>query len=218
MKKGLSKLKHIMVLDGEGGAGLVSHTYIKVKGVPGEIIGCAASFLPPFPDESSPLCLILVKALPFTCHIDPTDDHGDEVVSNYVNLKGKAAFVTRGIVTFANKILRCERYGASCVIVGQNVSTWPYEMTDTTGESSTCTIPAVVISLEHAKRIEEYIRDTGDGDVEVEVGSRRVNQCLVCQDSYHAGEGITQMPCQHFFHKECILPWLKVLVHIHTPP
>jgi hypothetical protein len=33
--------------------------------------------------------------------------------------------------------------------------------------------------------------------------------CTVCQEHYGASETVTQLPCKHFFHKECITMWLK---------
>lgn len=33
--------------------------------------------------------------------------------------------------------------------------------------------------------------------------------CTVCQEQYAATETVTQLPCKHLFHKECITMWLK---------
>jgi len=32
--------------------------------------------------------------------------------------------------------------------------------------------------------------------------------CAVCMDKFKVGDGCTKMPCQHVFHKDCVLPWL----------
>jgi hypothetical protein len=33
--------------------------------------------------------------------------------------------------------------------------------------------------------------------------------CLVCQDHYQIGDEALKLPCQHLYHKESLLPWLK---------
>ena len=33
--------------------------------------------------------------------------------------------------------------------------------------------------------------------------------CNVCKDEYKEGEEVTKLPCNHSYHPECILPWLK---------
>jgi E3 ubiquitin-protein ligase RNF115/126 len=35
------------------------------------------------------------------------------------------------------------------------------------------------------------------------------NTCAVCKDEFECGQDCLSMPCQHYFHKECIIPWLK---------
>lgn len=32
--------------------------------------------------------------------------------------------------------------------------------------------------------------------------------CAVCQETFTAGGGATRFPCNHVFHRDCILPWL----------
>ncbi|KAI8068229.1 hypothetical protein BC940DRAFT_238260 [Gongronella butleri] len=34
--------------------------------------------------------------------------------------------------------------------------------------------------------------------------------CSVCKDEFNAAEIVTELPCQHIFHDDCIKPWLKV--------
>ena len=36
------------------------------------------------------------------------------------------------------------------------------------------------------------------------------NMCPVCKDEFKEGAEIMETPCKHWFHKECLLPWLKV--------
>ena len=35
------------------------------------------------------------------------------------------------------------------------------------------------------------------------------NSCAVCKDEFNIGEECLSMPCNHNFHKDCIIPWLK---------
>mmetsp|Transcript_16481 Transcript_16481/g.23039 ORF Transcript_16481/g.23039 Transcript_16481/m.23039 type:complete len:294 (+) Transcript_16481:240-1121(+) len=35
-------------------------------------------------------------------------------------------------------------------------------------------------------------------------------QCSVCQDDFKEGETVKQLPCEHYYHSDCILPWLKL--------
>jgi hypothetical protein len=35
------------------------------------------------------------------------------------------------------------------------------------------------------------------------------NSCAVCKDEFNLGEECLSMPCNHYFHENCILPWLK---------
>ncbi|PON91217.1 43kDa postsynaptic protein [Trema orientale] len=36
------------------------------------------------------------------------------------------------------------------------------------------------------------------------------NQCAVCKDKFETGEVVTELPCKHLYHKDCILPWLEI--------
>ena len=35
------------------------------------------------------------------------------------------------------------------------------------------------------------------------------NSCAVCKDEFNIGEECLSMPCNHNFHKDCIIPWLN---------
>ncbi|KAM0901008.1 hypothetical protein ACQ4PT_020266 [Festuca glaucescens] len=35
-------------------------------------------------------------------------------------------------------------------------------------------------------------------------------QCAVCMDDFQLGAAAKQLPCNHVFHKDCILPWLEL--------
>jgi hypothetical protein len=34
-------------------------------------------------------------------------------------------------------------------------------------------------------------------------------QCTVCHDAFEEGKDVVELPCQHCFHEECVLPWLR---------
>ena len=42
------------------------------------------------------------------------------------------------------------------------------------------------------------------------VDSDADEKCAVCLSEYASGELLKRLRCKHFFHSECIDPWLKV--------
>ncbi|KAG8545213.1 hypothetical protein GDO81_021211 [Engystomops pustulosus] len=37
-------------------------------------------------------------------------------------------------------------------------------------------------------------------------------ECPVCKDDYTVSEQVRQLPCNHFFHGDCIVPWLEMVI------
>ncbi|XP_070778114.1 E3 ubiquitin-protein ligase RNF115 [Enoplosus armatus] len=35
-------------------------------------------------------------------------------------------------------------------------------------------------------------------------------ECPVCREEYSLGESVKKLPCLHYFHRECIVPWLEL--------
>jgi hypothetical protein len=198
--KGLERLTHITIGDI---AGVVSHSFIKVGGLFGEVILRCASFCPSPPDEEHPLHAAIIQTDPFTAHTD-TLVNGDA-------LRGQIAFVTRGVSNFASKIITCWKHGAVCVLIMNNTDVWPYDMTDSANEVMTagCNIPAVMISKENGDKLLEFLNGKCS-EVKVQIASRKEKKCIICHDEFSKGDKACQMPCQHLFHADCLNSWLKI--------
>ncbi|MCL7036664.1 hypothetical protein MKW94_002020 [Papaver nudicaule] len=38
----------------------------------------------------------------------------------------------------------------------------------------------------------------------------KINVCAVCMDEFIVEEKVTFLPCLHYFHGNCVLPWLNI--------
>lgn len=43
---------------------------------------------------------------------------------------------------------------------------------------------------------------------EVRVGGRE-RECVICKEEMRGGRDVCELPCQHLFHRMCLLPWLR---------
>ncbi|XP_065575196.1 E3 ubiquitin-protein ligase RNF126-like [Artemia franciscana] len=39
---------------------------------------------------------------------------------------------------------------------------------------------------------------------------KKSSECSVCLDDYKLQESVKKLPCSHLFHKDCIIPWLRL--------
>ena len=56
---------------------------------------------------------------------------------------------------------------------------------------------------------EENIQKIPHVEVSPEEVSKSV-QCSVCMEDFKCRELVRKLPCQHLYHTECIVPWLKM--------
>ncbi|XP_075877296.1 E3 ubiquitin-protein ligase RNF126-B-like isoform X1 [Nelusetta ayraudi] len=55
-------------------------------------------------------------------------------------------------------------------------------------------------------------RETIDNLPTISVTAEHVDaglECPVCKEDYKADESVRQLPCEHLFHNDCIVPWLE---------
>lgn len=58
--------------------------------------------------------------------------------------------------------------------------------------------PATEESLSHLKEF-EYIPHKEESDL-----------CAICHDDFDEKQKISQLPCEHMYHKDCVTKWLKM--------
>jgi hypothetical protein len=42
-------------------------------------------------------------------------------------------------------------------------------------------------------------------------------KCAVCSELFKVSEEVKKLPCQHLFHSDCIVPWLKLVCSLLCP-
>ncbi|KAJ6842138.1 E3 ubiquitin-protein ligase CIP8-like [Iris pallida] len=51
-------------------------------------------------------------------------------------------------------------------------------------------------------------RSVVEGLPTVDLNKEEIGDCAVCKDEFSAEEKAKRLPCRHYYHEECILPWL----------
>lgn len=64
--------------------------------------------------------------------------------------------------------------------------------------------PASKQSIENLKEIV-----FGENDQTIDNEEKVINDCAICKDSFVKNEKLILLPCNHKFHKDCIMPWLQ---------
>jgi len=189
---------------------------VSVSGIHGECIGIPATFGTLDSLIDRPIRMVV----PSTANVPKLND-----------LKGCVAVIFRGGgVSFAYKALVCAAAGAVGVIIIQTFDVWPFTPSDYSGEidkAGGLNIPVIALSSSTGKRLAEHLDNAAKDDlatgarIRVTLSLKKDDSdyvCAICHDDLaqkEAEKTILQMPCLHFFHEECILPWLE---NNHTCP
>ncbi|KAF0743248.1 hypothetical protein AaE_008561 [Aphanomyces astaci] len=138
--------------------------------------------------------------------------HGGAPFANPSSLRNKIVLLERGVCTFASKIQRAQAAGAVAVVVVQTADVWPYAMTDSSGEGTSLSIPAFMISKKQGHGLVEYLKANPDHSPHLMSIHVRKNarECVICQVDIGIGVHVVQMPCQHIFHPDCLKQWLDI--------
>ena len=62
----------------------------------------------------------------------------------------------------------------------------------------------------HGKILEFYYQ-ISVGTVSVYCVSDKRVQCSVCMEDLKLAEEVRQLPCNHLYHHDCIVPWLELV-------
>jgi E3 ubiquitin-protein ligase RNF115/126 len=69
--------------------------------------------------------------------------------------------------------------------------------------------PASKTFVENLERIKVDAEFLTGVSFEENAKREKVCSCSVCKDEFEIEQILLKLPCRHYFHRECILPWLK---------
>jgi Ring finger domain/PA domain len=146
----------------------------------------------------------MIQSDPFT---------GSGTLMNADGWSNRIVFMTRGAITFAAKARLAQEHGAMALVVGQSeAGVWPYVMTDRGGKAVDLQLPVCMISPTDASALTTLLesKSTSANGVSATLLTRRRHlSCPICCEDFKIEAEAVQLPCLHFFHHECIVPWLK---------
>uniref|UniRef100_A0A7S4SBJ1 RING-type domain-containing protein n=1 Tax=Ditylum brightwellii TaxID=49249 RepID=A0A7S4SBJ1_9STRA len=124
-----------------------------------------------------------------------------------------------GGLTFAAKALNAQQhYNAKALIIGNNVSVWPYIMRDSKNESNASSIPIVMIKRSDGNSLRRLLEThkQSKSTLHCSITATKCNsnggggECVVCRDNFDIGDVVIRLPfCSHVFHESCALMWLR---------
>lgn len=110
------------------------------------------------------------------------------------HLLSSIALVDRGEISFAQKALKAQAYGAiAAIIVNSEKAVWPFVMQDSAGEAALggLQIPCVMIPYSCGQRLKTML-DSSICELKVSVSGA---ECPVCQEVFADGALIIRLPC-----------------------
>eukprot|EP00455_Lapot_gusevi_P040622 TRINITY_DN4612_c0_g1_i2.p1 TRINITY_DN4612_c0_g1~~TRINITY_DN4612_c0_g1_i2.p1 ORF type:complete len:386 (-),score=45.48 TRINITY_DN4612_c0_g1_i2:130-1287(-) len=138
------------------------------------------------------------------------DSPEGDPLRNAPALAGCFALFRRGKITFAEKVRRAQAAGAAGVLVIQNLDTWPYIMADLSNASHDLRLPCVfMIPKAEGEALLKTLKSS-PAAVRARCGTREITvSCCICREDFERDSPVLRLPCSHFYHKECVMPWFE---------